>query len=178
MTLDHLSSPLINVTDHNDCNNANNIISATISHNSNSTINNNNDNLNFTNKNLSELSPQNNQTDIDNFNQQVYYRLNSLNQNNQNYKHPNKAYNHQSNPLMTQQSSQQTNTSNQNDRDTCSNEQQQQPSHTLSISLNYSALSGLNDNYSEDPPLSISKEEKVVFEYVKDPSRDMFQIGR
>jgi pellino len=48
----------------------------------------------------------------------------------------------------------------------------QQTSHTVSISYNYGALSEYG------APLPTKEEDRIVFEYVPDPSKDMFQVGR
>ena len=48
----------------------------------------------------------------------------------------------------------------------------QQTSHTVSISYNYGALSEYGS------PLSTKEEDRIVFEYVPDPSKDMFHVGR
>ena len=42
----------------------------------------------------------------------------------------------------------------------------------MSISYNYGNLS----EYGSPPPMK--EEDKIVFEYVPDPSKDMFQVGR
>lgn len=51
-------------------------------------------------------------------------------------------------------------------------QRRQQTSHTVSISYNYGSLS----EYGSQLPMK--EEEKIVFEYVPDPSKDMFQVGR
>lgn len=48
----------------------------------------------------------------------------------------------------------------------------QQTSHTVSISYNYGALSEYGS------PVSTKEEDRIVFEYVPDPSKDMFHVGR
>lgn len=48
----------------------------------------------------------------------------------------------------------------------------QQTSHTVSISYNYGALSDCG------ALLPAKEEDRIVFEYVPDPSKDLFQVGR
>lgn len=48
----------------------------------------------------------------------------------------------------------------------------QRTSHTVSMSYNYGTLS----EYGSPP--ATKEEDKIVFEYVPDPSKDMFQVGR